>query len=102
MSDNLSSNSKENTNFWSKMFAQNNHQTLLEDMGGLSGAPSIQSKVPDTLPCQSKQSELPTTSKKSTKPNHVWMDLFADLDPLANPQAFDMKLSEGRMNSEQT
>ncbi|XP_014090965.1 islet cell autoantigen 1 [Bactrocera oleae] len=37
---------------------------------------------------------------KTTKSTN-WMDLFAELDPLANPEAFDLKLSGGRLNAQQ-
>lgn len=38
---------------------------------------------------------------KATKPNS-WMELFSELDPLANLEAFDLKLSGGSKSSQQT
>ncbi|XP_039966289.1 islet cell autoantigen 1 [Bactrocera tryoni] len=40
-------------------------------------------------------------SVSKTAKSSNWMDLFAELDPLANPEAFDLKLSGGRLNSQQ-
>lgn len=40
-------------------------------------------------------------NKKSSKSN-PWIELFADLDPLANLEAFDLKLSGDRKNFQQT
>lgn len=40
-------------------------------------------------------------SVSKTAKSSNWMDLFAELDPLANPEAFDLKLSGGRLNAQQ-
>lgn len=45
------------------------------------------------------ESESEPVSKTTKSTN--WMDLFAELDPLANPEAFDLKLSGGRLNAQQ-
>lgn len=42
------------------------------------------------------------SSTGSSNSNNAWLELFADLDPLANPQAFDLKMSGGRRVAEQT
>ena len=40
-------------------------------------------------------------SLKNSKSNH-WIELFAELDPLANLEAFDLKISGNNKNSQQT
>ncbi|XP_017486201.1 PREDICTED: islet cell autoantigen 1 [Rhagoletis zephyria] len=45
--------------------------------------------------------ENATTEFTKTTKSTNWMDLFAELDPLANPEAFDLKLSGGRLNAQQ-
>ncbi|XP_053953987.1 islet cell autoantigen 1 [Anastrepha ludens] len=60
---------------------------------------------PNTMnsPAQNMNTTEKTTSEtlaKTTKSTN-WMDLFAELDPLANPEAFDLKLSGGRVNAQQ-
>jgi len=56
------------------------------------------------VPKESKASGGATVpaASKSQSTNNPWLDLFADLDPLANPQAFDLKMSGGRSVAEQT
>ncbi|XP_037723277.1 islet cell autoantigen 1 [Drosophila subpulchrella] len=74
---------------WSRLFSQQNqqHQPLTSH-----------------VPKESKSSGGATASvaSKSQSTNNPWLDLFADLDPLANPQAFDLKMSGGRSVAEQT
>ncbi|XP_067647642.1 islet cell autoantigen 1 [Eurosta solidaginis] len=62
-------------------------------------------KLPvDTLAAQNintiQNSNTESVSKTQTKTTN-WVDLFAELDPLANPEAFDLKLSGGRLNTQQ-
>ncbi|CAD7006086.1 islet cell autoantigen 1 [Ceratitis capitata] len=47
------------------------------------------------------ENAIAESANKTTKSTN-WMDLFAELDPLANPEAFDLKLSGGRLNAQQT
>ncbi|XP_017048651.1 islet cell autoantigen 1 [Drosophila ficusphila] len=76
-----------NTKLWSRLFSQQNQQPLpsqpAKDSKAVGGQPS-------------------TTAGKIQSTNNPWLDLFADLDPLANPQAFDLKMSGGRSVAEQT
>ncbi|XP_016955859.1 islet cell autoantigen 1 [Drosophila biarmipes] len=73
---------------WSRLFSQQNQPQPL----------------PSQVPKESKASGGATApaASKSQSTNNPWLDLFADLDPLANPQAFDLKLSGGRSVAEQT
>lgn len=43
-------------------------------------------------------SRPPNKSKKNEKKNSAWMDLFADLDPLANPTSMEKKISGPNQN----
>lgn len=72
---------------WSRLFSQQNQQP-----------------IPSQVATDSKASAGGATPVpiKSQTTNNPWLDLFADLDPLANPQAFDLKLSGGRSVAEQT
>lgn len=81
--DTASSNN--NNKFWARMFNQQQQQTPKP----CSMAPSC--AAPASAPAPAK-----------TNSNNAWLELFADLDPLANPQAFDLKLSGGRRVAEQT
>ncbi|EDV97674.1 islet cell autoantigen 1 [Drosophila grimshawi] len=83
-----------NNKFWSRMFSQQQQQspipsTLPPAAGALAAAP---------IQTNNKQSQASSSSSN----NNPWLELFADLDPLANPQAFDLKLSGGRRVAEQT
>lgn len=78
-----------NSKFWARMFTQQQAPT-----------PSTISPVAAAPPkANNKQSQQSSSSSSSSNP---WLELFADLDPLANPQAFDLKLSGGRRVAEQT
>ncbi|XP_017081190.2 islet cell autoantigen 1 [Drosophila eugracilis] len=72
---------------WSRLFSQQNQQPL-----------------PSQVAKEAKTSASGTTpvASKSQSTNNPWLDLFADLDPFANPQAFDLKMSGGRSVAEQT
>ncbi|XP_017122247.1 islet cell autoantigen 1 [Drosophila elegans] len=76
-----------NNKLWSRLFSQQHQQPL-------TSHPAKDSKA----------SGAPTNpaASKSQSTNNPWLDLFADLDPLANPQAFDLKMSGGRSVAEQT
>jgi len=73
---------------WSRLFSQTNQQQPLTSH----------------VPKESKANGGATVpvASKSQSTNNPWLDLFADLDPLANPQAFDLKMSGGRSVAEQT
>lgn len=76
-----------NTKFWARMF---NHQ---------SSQPQPQQPMPSSTVSKPAQGG---PQSKAQAANNPWLDLFADLDPLANPQAFDLKMSGGRSVAEQT
>lgn len=44
------------------------------------------------------KSKLPNKSKANDKKSAAWMDLFADLDPLANPTNMEKKISGPNQN----
>ncbi|XP_068147837.1 islet cell autoantigen 1-like protein [Drosophila tropicalis] len=75
-----------NQKFWSRMFSQ--------PLGT-----NANNKSSDN---SSGAAANPAKSQSITANNNPWLELFADLDPLANPQAFDLKLSGGRSVAEQT
>ncbi|XP_022208210.2 islet cell autoantigen 1 [Drosophila obscura] len=77
-----------NSKFWARMFNQQ----------------QAQKPMPTTTAAKSATSgpALTAAVSKSQTTNNPWLDLFADLDPLANPQAFDLKMSGGRSVAEQT
>ncbi|KAH8319275.1 hypothetical protein KR067_002522 [Drosophila pandora] len=81
-----------NTKFWARMF---NHQ---------SSQPQPQQPMPtsSTVSKQTPGGASSAPQSKAQAANNPWLDLFADLDPLANPQAFDLKMSGGRSVAEQT
>ncbi|XP_034658614.1 islet cell autoantigen 1 [Drosophila subobscura] len=81
MDANHTSNS--NSKFWARMFNQPQQQ-------------------PQQKPMPTTTATKTASASKSQTTNNPWLDLFADLDPLANPQAFDLKLSGGRSVAEQT
>lgn len=76
-----------NNKFWARMFSQQQPPTP-------SNAPPAAAAAAAAAP--------KTNAKQSNNSSNPWLDLFADLDPLANPQAFDLKLSGGRRVAEQT
>ncbi|XP_034482017.1 islet cell autoantigen 1 [Drosophila innubila] len=83
--DTASSNNN-NNKFWARMFTQQQQQ---------------QTPMPSSMtPTAAAPASAPAPAKASS--NNPWLELFADLDPLANPQAFDLKLSGGRRVAEQT
>lgn len=45
-----------------------------------------------------EKSKAPIKSKTNEKKNSAWMDLFADLDPLANPTSMEKKISGPNQN----
>lgn len=45
-----------------------------------------------------KSNKPPNKSKTNEKKNSAWMDLFADLDPLANPTSMEKKISGPNQN----
>ncbi|KAL7733814.1 hypothetical protein ACLKA6_011537 [Drosophila palustris] len=88
--DTASSNNSTNSNnkFWARMFTQQQQQ-----------------QPPTPLPNNMANAAAASASAPApakTNSNNAWLELFADLDPLANPQAFDLKLSGGRRVAEQT
>ncbi|EDW19636.1 islet cell autoantigen 1 [Drosophila mojavensis] len=78
-----------NNKFWARMFSQQQ--------------PPTPTPTPSSV-CPAAAAALTKTNAKQSNnsSNNPWLDLFADLDPLANPQAFDLKLSGGRRVAEQT
>ncbi|ALC43018.1 CG10566 [Drosophila busckii] len=85
----LMDNTSSSNNFWARMFNQQ-QQTAL---------PQLSSNATATTPTAA--TPAPAAGKNANS-NNPWFELFADLDPLANPQAFDLKLSGGRRVAEQT
>ncbi|KAH8398162.1 hypothetical protein KR215_008192 [Drosophila sulfurigaster] len=79
-----------NNKFWARMFNQST--------GTAAPTPA---PAPVAAPNKSNPSK-PSQQNSSSNSNNAWLELFADLDPLANPQAFDLKLSGGRRVAEQT
>ncbi|KAH8239860.1 hypothetical protein KR032_008748 [Drosophila birchii] len=79
--------STSNNKFWARMF---NHQSQPLPLPSSTALPSGGGAASSAIP------------SKSQAANNPWLDLFADLDPLANPQAFDLKMSGGRSVAEQT
>ncbi|XP_034108796.1 islet cell autoantigen 1 [Drosophila albomicans] len=79
-----------NNKFWARMFNQST--------GAAAPTPA---PAPVAAPNKSNPSK-PSQQNSSSSSNNAWLELFADLDPLANPQAFDLKLSGGRRVAEQT
>ncbi|XP_020816178.1 islet cell autoantigen 1 [Drosophila serrata] len=79
--------STSNNKFWARMF---NHQSQPLPLPSSTAMPSGGAAATAAIP------------SKSQAANNPWLDLFADLDPLANPQAFDLKMSGGRSVAEQT
>ncbi|KAH8380477.1 hypothetical protein KR009_010917 [Drosophila setifemur] len=75
----------QNNKFWARMF----HHQQSPMPSGAAAKPSAGVTTP----------AAPKTNQTTNNP---WLDLFADLDPLANPQAFDLKMSGGRSVAEQT
>ncbi|KAH8302387.1 hypothetical protein KR044_005903 [Drosophila immigrans] len=79
-----------NPKFWARMF---NQPTC-------SMTPAA---APAPAPVAAANKSNPSKpSQPASNSNNAWLELFADLDPLANPQAFDLKLSGGRRVAEQT
>ncbi|KAH8258603.1 hypothetical protein KR038_001359 [Drosophila bunnanda] len=76
-----------NNKFWARMF---NHQSQPLPLPSSTAMPRGGGVASDAI------------HSKSQPANNPWLDLFADLDPLANPQAFDLKMSDGRSVAEQT
>ncbi|KAH8295660.1 hypothetical protein KR018_002163 [Drosophila ironensis] len=74
--------SNSNTKFWARMFHQPSQPPMPSKSAGASASAA--------------------PAGKAQSGNNPWLDLFADLDPLANPQAFDLKMSGGRSVAEQT
>ncbi|XP_068091179.1 islet cell autoantigen 1 [Hyperolius riggenbachi] len=69
-------------------------QSSFYDWAAISGASSSSSLSPSTVPAQSPSHTTDNTNKtpqkdalKSTKDLSTWYNLFADLDPLSNPDA---------------
>ncbi|XP_062136581.1 islet cell autoantigen 1 [Drosophila sulfurigaster albostrigata] len=79
-----------NNKFWARMFNQST-----------AAAAPTPAPAPVAAPNKSNPSK-PSQQNSSSNSNNAWLELFADLDPLANPQAFDLKLSGGRRVAEQT
>ncbi|XP_060652034.1 islet cell autoantigen 1 [Drosophila nasuta] len=75
-----------NNKFWARMFNQS------------TAAPT---PAPAPAPVAAPNKSNPSKPSQQNS-NNAWLELFADLDPLANPQAFDLKLSGGRRVAEQT
>lgn len=82
----LDSSSSNNSKFWARMFTQQQQQQT-----PMSSSMTPATAAPTSAPAPAK-----------TNSNNPWLELFADLDPLANPQAFDLKMSGGRRVAEQT
>lgn len=82
-------NTSTNNKFWARMFNQQSQPLPLPTSAAMpsGGGGTASAAVP---------------SKSQAGNNNPWLDLFADLDPLANPQAFDLKMSGGRSVAEQT
>ncbi|XP_017038068.1 islet cell autoantigen 1 [Drosophila kikkawai] len=81
--------STSNNKFWARMFNQQSQPLPLPSstaMPSAGGGGAASAAIPS----------------KAQAANNPWLDLFADLDPLANPQAFDLKMSGGRSVAEQT
>lgn len=57
----------------------------------------IQGSAPNTA-ADKEKSKPPSKSKTNEKKNSAWMDLFADLDPLANPANMEKKISGPNQN----
>lgn len=97
--DNSNSNSitggNSNNKFWARMF--NQQQTPLPTATGAAAPTSIKANN-NNKPSQASNQSCTGSSNS----NNAWLELFADLDPLANPQAFDLKMSGGRRVAEQT
>ncbi|KAH8398764.1 hypothetical protein KR222_002971 [Zaprionus bogoriensis] len=87
--------SSSNSKFWSRMFSQQQQAPLPSSLATPSTVP-MPATAAAAAPAKPQQ---PSSSGSS---NNAWLELFADLDPLANPQAFDLKLSGGRRVAEQT
>lgn len=60
----------------------------------------IQGTAASALAKEKSTKPLPNKSKAKTgeKKNSAWMDLFADLDPLANPASMEKKISGPNQN----
>ncbi|EDW79968.1 uncharacterized protein Dwil_GK12319 [Drosophila willistoni] len=86
-----------NQKFWSRMFSQPPPSPM---PAASSLGTTANNKTSDTS--SSAAAANPAKSQSITANNNPWLELFADLDPLANPQAFDLKLSGGRSVAEQT
>lgn len=99
--DNSSSmNSSSNNTFWARMFNQQQAplpSTIPASAAATGGAPTSV-KANNNKPSQMSNQ----TGGGNSGSNNAWLELFADLDPLANPQAFDLKMSGGRRVAEQT
>ncbi|XP_030385976.1 islet cell autoantigen 1 [Scaptodrosophila lebanonensis] len=96
----LADGANSNSNFWARMFSPGS-QPLQQQLPPIPTSntqqPEAAATVAPTKPSNSNQSKCQPTSS-----NNPWLELFADLDPLANPQAFDLKMSGGRSVAEQT
>lgn len=100
-SSSMASNS--NTKFWARMFNQQQQAplpstTIPTSAGATVAAATTSSVKANNKPSQSQSNQTGSSSGN----NNAWLELFADLDPLANPQAFDLKMSGGRRVAEQT
>lgn len=67
----------------------------------LNSVESIYSVDKDTLDSSQLSKNDKKLPLKNSKSNH-WIELFAELDPLANLEAFDLKISGNNKNSQQT
>ncbi|XP_037935953.1 islet cell autoantigen 1 [Teleopsis dalmanni] len=91
--DSLQTNLFDSSTFWPKAFSKQSSEHI--------SLTSTSSTVTDTHSNENRQTSLKKDENQKVKSNH-WFDLFADLDPLANPEAFDLKLNCGRTNFQQT
>lgn len=54
--------------------------------------------MPSTSNASQNKSSVSNKSKIGDKKSSAWLDLFADLDPLANPTAMEKKISGKNQN----
>ncbi|XP_026847561.1 islet cell autoantigen 1 [Drosophila persimilis] len=89
--------SSTNSKFWARMF---NPQLQQQQQKPMPTTTTTTAAKPAA--CGPAPATASAAASKSQSTNNPWLDLFADLDPLANPQAFDLKMSGGRSVAEQT
>lgn len=85
-------------NYWPNMFDSKISTDLNKHLTVTKGDRAAVEQLTSALSC----SKLDKSRSNKNSKQSSWIELFAELDPLGNLEAFDMQLSSGRKNFQQT